>query len=187
MNLFKFKKNVGESTLTVRMWQFTGSAIVNLFVFLLLTAYLSPLAYTLVTSFKEKEQLQDSHSPIYPAINPLYIYEGRPRTTLLVPTKDGIKEWAIITPRRTYAEFIDPKNPEAGLIRWEGNWRGLEKAYHFELSFKALAAALPTFPQPIANTLWVAIISEAYWPHPLQWLTVFPVFASQVENGCFCS
>lgn len=158
-------KNVGESTLMVRMWQFTGTSVLNLFMFLLLTSYLSPLAYMLVTSVKESAQLQDSQAPIYPAIVPMYIYKGRPHMTLKVPTKDGIKEWAIITPRRTYAEFIDPKNPDAGLIRWEGNWRSLEKAYHFELSFAAFQTVLganrkPTMPQAMANTLWVALISE---------------------------
>jgi multiple sugar transport system permease protein len=158
-------KNVGESVLTIQIWQFTGTSVLNLFVFLLLTSYLSPLAYMLVTSVKESAQLQDSKAPIYPAINSLYMYEGRPRTVLKVPTKDGMKEWAIITPRRTYAEFIDPQNPEAGLIRWEGNWRALEKAYHFELSFAAFATVLsadrtPTIPQAMASTLWVALLSE---------------------------
>lgn len=160
MNPFKRKKNLGESKLTVHMWQFAGSAILNLFIFLLLTAYLSPLAYMLVTSGKESSQLQDSLAPLYPAINPTYMYKGSPHTVLNVPTKDGIKEWAIITPRRTYAEFIDPQNPKAGLIHWDGNWRALEKTYHFEFSFKAFAAIFPAMPIPTSNTLWVALISE---------------------------
>lgn len=165
MNLFKRKKNLGESTLTVQIWQFTGTAILNLFVFLLLTAYLSPLAYMLVTSVKEQEQLNDSTAPLYPAISPLYIHEGRPRTTLWVPTKDGLKELAIITPHRTSAEFIDPQNPSAGLIHWDGNWRALKKVYHFQLSFAGFANLFnanntPTIPQAMSNTLWVALISE---------------------------
>jgi multiple sugar transport system permease protein len=167
MNLFKRRKNVGESTLTVRMWQFTGSTIVNLFVFLLLTAYLSPLAYMLVTSVKvpTPAQLVDSQAPLYPAVVPLYTYQGKLHIILQVPTKDGIKEWAIITPRRTSAEFVDPQNPDVGLIHWDGNWRQLKKVYRFQISFGAFASLFegdrtPTIPQAMANTLWVALISE---------------------------
>lgn len=162
MSLFKRKKNLGESALTVRMWEFTGSALLNLFVFLLLAIYLSPLVYMLATSLKEPAQQQDSNAPLYPAVNPLYTYEGRPRTVFKVPTEDGIKEWAMVTPRRTYAEFIDPQNPDAGLIRWEGNWRQLEKVYRFEISFRAFTDlwTQAKIPNVIMNTFWVALVSE---------------------------
>lgn len=160
-------KNLGESRLTVRLWEFTGSAVLNLFIFLLLAAYLSPMAYMLVTSIKEPTpvQLQDSQAPLYPNVVVLYTYQGSLHTVLKVPTQDGIKEWAIITPRRTYAEFIDPQNPQAGLIHWDGNWRQLEKVYRFEISFKAFASLfegerVPTMPQAMANTFWVMLISE---------------------------
>lgn len=165
MTLFKRKKNMAPSTLTKKTWEFTGSAMLNLFMFMLLATYLSPLVYMLSTSLKEPAQQGDSNSPLYPAINPLYDHEGKPRTILKVPTEDGIKEWALIAPRRTYAEFIDPKNPEGGLIRWEGNWRQLEKVYEFKPSFAAFADIMdmshsPNIPEAIANTLWVALITE---------------------------
>lgn len=165
MNLFKRPKKQGVSTLTKKTWEFTGSAMLNLFMFMLLATYLSPLIYMIATSLKEPLQQQDSKSPLYPAINPLYIYQGKPHSVVKVPTKDGIKEWALIAPHRTSAEFIDPKNPDAGLIHWEGNWRSLEKAYEFKPSFAAFAGILdmthiPNVPEAIANTLWVALVSE---------------------------
>lgn len=162
MSLFKRKKNLGESVLTVRLWEFTGSSILNLFVFMLLATYLSPLVYMIATSLKEPAQQQDSNAPLYPAVNPLYTYDGRPRTVFKVPTENGIKEWALVNPRRTYAEFIDPQNPDAGLIRWEGNWRQLEKAYRFEISFEAFYDlwTQAKIPNVIANTFWVALVSE---------------------------
>jgi multiple sugar transport system permease protein len=162
MSLFKRKKNLGESTLTVQLWEFTGSSILNLFVFILLAAYLSPLVYMIATSLKEPAQQQDSKAPLYPAKNPLYEHEGRNRTVFKVPTEDGIKEWALVNPRRTYAEFIDPQNPEAGLIRWEGNWRQLEKVYQFEISTNAFTELWTNakIPNVLVNTFLVALISE---------------------------
>ena len=44
MKIFKGKNNLGESTLTLRLWHFTGSAILNLIILILLTAYLAPLS-----------------------------------------------------------------------------------------------------------------------------------------------
>ena len=59
MKLFKRRKNVGESTLTLRLWEFTGSAIINLVIFAVVAAYLSPLAYMFVTAVMAEGQLGD--------------------------------------------------------------------------------------------------------------------------------
>lgn len=161
MSLFK-KKNSGASTLTVRLWEFTGSALLNLLIFILLAAYLSPLAYMFVTAVKGPAQLQDSKSPLYPAVNPQISYQGHVYPLVYVPTADGVKEWALVTPRRTYAEFLDPQNPDAGLIHWDGNWRQLQKVYRFAVSFDAFASVWQSakVPDAIRNTLIIAIITE---------------------------
>lgn len=162
MNLFRRSKNSGDSTLTTQLWQFTGSAIVNLAVFVLLAAYLSPLVYLMVNSVQWPEQANDSQAPLYPAFNPKYSYQGVDYPVMAVPTEDGIKEWAIIKKRRTYADFIDPQNPQAGVIHWIGNWYGLKKVYHFSLSFKGFNDMWKAdyVAQPIVNTLIIAAISE---------------------------
>ena len=162
MNPFRHRKNVGESTLTLRLWEFTGSAILNLVIFLLLAAYLSPLVYMFVTSVKTPEQLGNSAAPLYPATNPQYSYNGQDYPIMVVPTQDGIHEWAMITPRRTYADFIDPQDPGRGLIHWIGNWYGLKKAYHFSVTFKNFQDVwnFAHIPQVMLNTLIVAGISE---------------------------
>jgi multiple sugar transport system permease protein len=163
MNLFKRRKNLGESRLTTLLWQFTGSAILNLVIFLLLAVYLSPLAYVVVNTVKTPKQLADSSAPLYPATNPEYKYNGIDYPVLSVPTANGVKEWAIITKRRTYAEFIDPQNPSAGLIHWDGNWYGLKKVYRPSLSWEGFANLrdnLSFFYSPTLNTLIIALISE---------------------------
>ncbi len=156
------KKNLGESALTLRMWRFTGSAILNLVIFTLLAAYLSPLAYIFVTSVKEPSQMSAGPSaPLYPAINPKYTYQGVDYPLMEVPTANGVKQWALVTPRRTYAEFIDPQNPERGLIHWDGLWRSLKKVFVFSLTFEAFTKWGPAnLPQGMLNTLIVIAISE---------------------------
>jgi multiple sugar transport system permease protein len=162
MNLFKSGKTSGAPTLTLRLWEFTGSALLNLFVFILLAAYLSPLAYMFVTSVKGPAQLQDSKAPLYPAINPQYKYEGQDYPVMTVPTADGDKQWAMVTRRRTYAEFIDPQNPGAGLIHWDGNWRALQKAYTYSVTFDVFPSLWKSskIPEAMINTLIIAAITE---------------------------
>ena len=163
MKLFKRKQNLGEPVLTLRLWRFTGSAILNLVFFILLAVYLLPLGYMFVTSVKEPEQVADGlEAPLYPAINPLYRYQGGDYALMEVPTPDGVKQWAIINSRQTtYAEFIDPQNPNRGAIHWDGNWRTLKKVYVFSLTFKAFNDWKPAnLPQGMLNTLIVIGISE---------------------------
>jgi multiple sugar transport system permease protein len=162
MKLFKRKKNLGESALTLRMWHFTGSAILNLVLFTLLAAYLSPLAYMVTTSVKEPEQISARlGAPLYPAANPKYNYQGVDYPLMEMPTADGVKQWALITKRRTYAEFIDPQNPSVGLIHWDGYWGTLKKVFVFSLTFDAFTAwSAANLPQGMLNTLIVIAITE---------------------------
>ncbi len=162
MKLFKRKKNLGESVLTLRMWRFTGSAILNLVIFSLLAAYLSPLSYMFVTSVKEPEQISAARgAPLYPAVNPKYHYQGIDYSVMDVPTADGVKQWAMVKQRRTYAEFIDPQNPARGLIHWDGNWRSLKKVFVFSMTFEAFTTWFSAnIPQAALNTLIVVLITE---------------------------
>lgn len=162
MKIFS-RKNPGGSTLTFRMWEFTGTALLNLFILLLLLAYLSPFAYMVVTSLKEKAQLMDTTSPLYPAVAQKFTYQGKAYPVYKVPLTDGtIQEWAQIKRYRTSSEFIDPKNPEAGLIHWDGNWRALESVYQPSATFQNFIWlwTVANFPRSVANTLIVAVIGE---------------------------
>jgi multiple sugar transport system permease protein len=162
MKIFKSLKGGGESTLTFRLWEFTGTAMLNLFVVIILAGYLSPLAYMLVTSLKEKAQLMDSHSPLYPAVVKKLSYQGKEYQIFSVPTADGIKEWALVKRFRQYSEFVDPQNTSAGLIHWDGNWRALEVVYQQQVSFQNFIWLwnVANFPRSVQNTLIVAAISE---------------------------
>lgn len=103
----------------------------NLFVWALLGLYLLPLAFMVVTALMSTDQLSDPNSPLYPATPVSYTYEGKGYRVYNVPTADGIKEWALVVKHLKTSQFVDPQHPEAGLINWDGNWRGLVSVYTF--------------------------------------------------------
>ena len=65
-------------------------------------------------------------------------------------------------PRRQASQFIDPHNPEAGLIEWEGNWRQLNPVYDSYITFDAFTRwfDILNFQQVGRNTLMVVGLSE---------------------------
>jgi multiple sugar transport system permease protein len=143
-------------------WEALGTGLVNLLVFSFLVVYLFPTLYMLATSFMESIQLQDRNAPPYPAQHIRFEYQGDEHRVYQVPFGEEIRELALVTPGRTSSEFIDPQNPEAGLITWEGNWRSLVGVYRFHATlenFKLLFRSL-RLPQMIKNTLIIATISE---------------------------
>ncbi len=162
MKIFNGRKRHGESLLSYRLWDFTGTALLNLVVFMVLAAYISPLMYMFTTAVKQKAQFLDSKAPLYPAVAEQYSYQGKDYPIVKVPTENGTKEWALVTPRPTYSEFIDPHNPGAGLIHWDGNWRALPKVYHFSITLDNFTQLweIAKIPTAILNTLIVAVLSE---------------------------
>jgi multiple sugar transport system permease protein len=157
------RKNSGVSTLTFRLWEFTGTALLNLLILLILLAYLSPLAYMVVTSLKDKAQLMDTKSPLYPAVVEKLNYQGKDYPIYSVPQPDGsLKTWALVKRFRAYSEFVDPQNPTAGLIHWDGNWRALETVYQPSVTYQNFIWlwTVADFPRSVLNTLIVAGIGE---------------------------
>lgn len=154
--------NQDASKLTLRLWDFTGTALLNLFVFLFLIAYLSPLPFMIISSLTPRDQFLDPNAPILPSKRAKFNYEGKDLIMYQVPTEAGIKHWALYKPSRQSSQFIDPENPEAGPILWQGVWRTLKADYILAPTldnFKDFFA-VADIPLYLKNTLIVAIISE---------------------------
>jgi multiple sugar transport system permease protein len=149
------------STLALRLWEFTGTALLNLFIFILLIVYLSPLSYTIVTSLKNRTQLQDGTSPLWPGELKTYTYEGKTVPIYKVPTENGVRELALVEPHQKYSMYIDPAHPEEGLIQVEGFYRGLKRAYAPKITFENYAQLwrVVDYPHIVSNTLYVIFIS----------------------------
>lgn len=153
----KRKRRSESSTLSLRLWEFTGTALVNLFICILLVVCLSPLSYMVVTSFKSRSQLQDSHAPIWPATPITYTYEGKEYPVYEVPTETGLRSLALVRKGRQDSGFIDPAQPEAGLIEWKGSWRSLGRAYIPTITFENFTYlwGAVKYPKVLKNTFTV--------------------------------
>ncbi len=148
-----------SSHLNRRLRKFTATALVTLFGVMVLTTFLMPLGYMFVTSLKSKEQVGDIQGPIWPARRVTFNYQGQDYPILKVPTEQGVKEWALVNPYREESEFVDPKNPEAGLIHWVGRWRTLEPLYEFSPYWENFSVGWEqiSFPRLFLNTFIIAI------------------------------
>lgn len=125
----------------------------------ILLIFLAPLGYMFTTAIKSDEQMSDPNAPAYWPHSPqTFEYEGKELELYRVPTGDGVKVLAAFKKSRRESWFIDPDNPGAEQIHWEGNWRTLEPLYfadpqweNFKTSWDKL-----NFPRLLRNTLIIA-------------------------------
>jgi multiple sugar transport system permease protein len=155
-------RNRDTSTLSLRLWEFAGNGLLNLFIWISLVVYLFPLSYMLITSLKTSAQMRDSHAPIYPARAATFTYNGKALQIYNVPTPTGEKQWALAEPHITYSQFVDPARPQDGLIRWDGYWGDLRLVYLPDVTlqnFVDLWKAV-NYPNLLRNTLIVIGLGE---------------------------
>ena len=152
-----------SSTLTLRTWEFTGTALLTLFIWIFLLAFLSPLSYMIVTSLRSQDEFRDRSAPPYPAERLTYDYQGTTYQLYKVPTTDGvIHQWALVVPSRLSSQFIDPAHPEQGLITWQGSWRALNGVFRFRIyweNYTSIWKAVP-YVSLLKNTLIIVVLSE---------------------------
>ena len=143
------------------MRRFTAMASVTLLGITLVSAFLMPLLFMVATAFKEDSQLTAPGAPLYPAQPETFEWEGREYPVYDVPIDGGTRALALIEPHREDSVFIDPANPEAGLITWEGRWRTLQQHWVFELTLQNIGTAWEriNFPRLLFNTFTIALLS----------------------------
>ncbi len=163
MKKYRQKLRGRVSTLTLRAWDFTGTSLLTLFVWIFLIIFLSPLTYMVVTSLKAGDEFRQRNAPLLPAERLTYEYNGRAYELYKVPTPDGkIHHWALVKPSRLASQFIDPEHPEDGLIDWEGSWRALPGVYRYRIywnNYSNLWNAVD-YPRYLKNTLAIVILGE---------------------------
>jgi multiple sugar transport system permease protein len=133
----------------------------TLFASILVSVFLMPLAYMAATAFKSETQTSSPGAPIWPAAPETFAYQGEEYPVFRVPTEDGEMSWALVEPHREDAVFIDPANPEAGPITWQGRWRTLEQSWSFSLDWSSFTRAweILNFPRMFFNTFMIAALS----------------------------
>ena len=135
-----------------------AAVVITSLTLLMLFFWLVPLAYMFLTSVKTLEQMQNGE--ILPKSPATFEYEGEELEMFAVPMPDGTtQELAMYKPGRQSSQFIDPANPEGGIIEWEGQWRQLDPAYEIDFQWQNYAEAFREveFPLLLRNTLAIAI------------------------------
>ncbi|HEY3072101.1 MAG TPA: carbohydrate ABC transporter permease [Candidatus Limnocylindrales bacterium] len=127
---------------------------------LVLIGFLSPLFRALTISVKTPAQVTQVGSPVWPADPRQFTYQGKSYDVLQVPTDGSIKELALVRKGRTSSQFVDPANPGAGLITWQGSWRTLQPAWQLAPKLDNFAQVWDqlNYPRLLFNTIALAII-----------------------------
>jgi multiple sugar transport system permease protein len=140
---------------------FAIGAIATLFALIILFVYLLPIGNMITVALSDTDQLSiTGDSPLLPTRPITFTYEGEEYEVFAVPQEDGsTRNLALVDPGRRQSDFIDPANPEAGLITWEGNWRTLDPVQETSLKWSNFNEAWEriNFPRLFTNTLIIAV------------------------------
>ena len=124
-------------------------------------AFLSPLAYSALQSLKSEEQISQLNAPILPSDPRTFDFEGETYSVYFVPMPDGTtRELALVRKGRQQSEFIDPADPDAGRITWQGSWRTLSQPWQVAPQWGNYAEVWTEidFPRLLFNTVALAAI-----------------------------
>ena len=140
---------------TLRSFAVTFLAIV------VLAAFLSPMLRTVTTALKSTDQITQAGAPLWPADSATFEFEGREYDVYHVPMPDGtFRDLALVTKGRQESEFVDPADPGAGLITWQGSWRALQNSWQLAPKWSNFADVweIIDFPRLLFNTAALAVI-----------------------------
>lgn len=147
---------------SVQLRRFGMTAIITLITLIVAIALLLPFGNMALMAVKTQDQIVASATGvIWPMEAETYNYEGEDVPIYNVPDENGVvHQWALVKKGRQVSQFIDPANPEAGLIEWTGNWRGLEEVNSLHPHWENFSTAwdLLNFPLLFRNTLFIAVL-----------------------------
>jgi multiple sugar transport system permease protein len=138
-----------------------GRAFVFTFVIVvILAAFLSPILRSVLVSLKTPDQLSETNSPFLPSVPQTFSFNGKDLDVYTVPIDGGARSLALLKPGRQESQFIDPSNPTAPPITWQGSWRTLDRAWAISPAWQNYADVwnLIDFPRLLFNTVAIALI-----------------------------
>jgi multiple sugar transport system permease protein len=143
-----------------QMRKFTASALVMMLALAIVSLFLLPLLFMTSMAFKDKIQLTTPGAPLYPAVPDTFAWQGQEYPVYDVPTEDGVKALALVEAKREESTFVDPADPDAGPIVWEGRWRTLDQHWRFSLDLRNFGTAWEAiaFPRLLFNTFVIAAV-----------------------------
>jgi multiple sugar transport system permease protein len=125
-----------------------------------LAMFLSPLLRSALVSLKSGEQLTQINGPLLPSSPRSFEYQGEPLDVFIVPIDGVERPLALLSPGRTESQFIDPADPDAGPITWQGSWRTLPRDWQFSPTWSNYSDVwnLIDYPRLLLNTVLIALI-----------------------------
>lgn len=136
------------------------SFTVTFILVVVLAAFLSPLLRSALVSLKTTDQIAQTDAPFLPSVPQTFSFQGKDRDVYLVPLPEGVKALALVKPGRQQSDFVDPANPGAGTISWEGSWRTLSRAWVLAPAVQNYVDVwnLIDFPRLLFNTIAISVI-----------------------------
>jgi multiple sugar transport system permease protein len=141
--------------------RYLGRASLTMFALILVSAYLLPLLYMVTTAFQQPGQASTPGSPVYPAAPLTGTYQGEAFPIYAVPIDGAVRNLMLVEKGRESSVFVDPADPTATRIDWQGRWRTLDQAWTFapEIANFTTAWSQLNFPRLLFNTAAIAILS----------------------------
>jgi len=133
---------------------------VTLLTVAILALFLSPFLQMMYIALSTTTQMTAFGAPAWPAQPATFDYQGQALEVYRVPTDTGMRELAIVKKGRRVSTFIDPANPQAGEIQWQGSWRTLDRPWKFSPTWSNFSDAWDKiqFPRLFFNTLAIAVL-----------------------------
>jgi multiple sugar transport system permease protein len=139
----------------------TKSFIITFIAVVFLAVFLSPMLRLALSAVKTDEQVSALGAPFWPAKSRTFSYQGKELEVYKVPTETGVKEWGLFKKGRQESQFVDPANPDAEPIIWQGSWRMLDRAWEWAPAWSNFSEVweLLDFPRLLFNTVALAVFS----------------------------
>jgi multiple sugar transport system permease protein len=141
--------------------RYLAKASITMFAVILVSAYLLPLLYMVSTSFQQPSQISTPGAPPWPAAPQTGTYEGQSYAMYSVPIDGTTRALMLVEPGRESSVFVDPADPSATRIVWEGRWRTLEQSWRFSPLVENFTTVWDqlNFPRLLLNTIGIAVLS----------------------------
>jgi multiple sugar transport system permease protein len=141
--------------------RYLGRASLTMFALIIVSAYLLPLLYMVTTAFQQPSQSSTPGAPVWPAAPQTAIYQGQAYPIYVVPIDGVTRNLMLVVKGREQSTFVDPADPAATPIQWQGRWRTLEQAWTFapEMANFTTAWSQLNFPKLLFNTAAIAVLS----------------------------
>jgi len=145
---------------SMQLRRFAVVSFVMMLAFLFVIVYLSPFGNMVIIALESRDQLSTTKDGAILPTEPItFDYQGQKLNMYTVPLDSGPKVLALLHEGRSSSDFIDPANPDAPPITWEGKWRTLPQATSFKIHPENFGIAWDqiNFPLLFRNTFVIAV------------------------------